>query len=178
MSDHERDAPPTRLPPQGASPTAGSPQRFSMVTLGVSDVAIARAFYERLGFRAAEFDSPNVTFFQMGGTVLGLYGHDALTEDAGVTAEAIGFRGVTVSINFASKAEVNAALAFAESCGARLIKAAQQVFWGGCCGYLADPDGHHGRSLTIPSGLSTMPVRPCYGHPHHDRPIRPRQLCR
>lgn len=117
------------------------PERLSMITLGVRDVAASRAFYERLGFRAADFDSADVTFFQMNGTVLGLYGRDALAEDATVPSDGTGFRGVSLAINMDSEQEVDAALDHAVVCGATLVKPADKVFWGGYSGYFADPDG-------------------------------------
>ncbi|MGY0829838.1 VOC family protein [Azospirillum argentinense] len=41
-----------------------------------------------------------------------------------------------------SKAEVDAVMAQAERAGGRILKPAQDVFWGGYSGYFADPDGH------------------------------------
>jgi len=118
------------------------PQRLSMTTLGVRDVAAARAFYERLGLVAANFESDQVCFFDMGGTVLGLYGHQALADDAGVPVKGEGFRAVTLAINLDSEPAVDAALALAAEGGARIVKPAEQVFWGGYSGYFEDPDGH------------------------------------
>lgn len=37
---------------------------------------------------------------------------------------------------------VDRALEFAQGCGARVTKPDREVFWGGCSGYFADPDGH------------------------------------
>ena len=57
--------------------------RITMITLGVADVAAATAFYQRLGFRRSSASNDDVTFFHMNGTVLGLFGRDALAADAG-----------------------------------------------------------------------------------------------
>lgn len=116
--------------------------RINVVTLGVADVARARVFYEKLGFVASRDSSPNVTFFDAGGVVLALFGHDALAHDAHVVGEPKGFGGVTIAWNVASDAEVEAALAKAVAAGAHLMKPGQKVFWGGFSGYFADPDGH------------------------------------
>jgi hypothetical protein len=113
-----------------------------MVTLGVANVASSRHFYERLGFVASGFDSKDVTFFDMNGTVLGLYGRVPLAEDAGVSDKGDGFRGVSLAINLASKEAVDQALGFAESCGGQIMQPAREVFWGGYSGYFTDPDGH------------------------------------
>jgi catechol 2,3-dioxygenase-like lactoylglutathione lyase family enzyme len=115
--------------------------RISVITLGVTDMARARAFYERLGWRASSQSQPGVTFFQVGGLVLSLYGREALAEDAQVPLGS-GFGGVTLAYNVRSKAEVAATLAEAERAGGRILKPAQDVFWGGHSGYFADPEGH------------------------------------
>ena len=118
------------------------PQRLNLVTLGVADVAMARRFYERLGFAASDFDSEGIAFFEMSGVILALFGREDLAEDAGVPVEGSGFNAVTLAINLSSRDEVDAALAFAEACGGRIVQPAREVFWGGYSGYFADPDGH------------------------------------
>lgn len=116
--------------------------RISIVTLGVTDMVKARAFYEALGFKAGAASSEHVTFFQAGGMILGLYGRSALAEDAHVKDAPTGFRAVSLGHNVHSEAEVDAVLAEAVAAGARLLKPGQKVFWGGYSGYFADPDGH------------------------------------
>lgn len=117
-------------------------QRASMITLGVRDLARARQFYEQgLGWERANSEE-EVAFYQIGGMILGLYGWDALAEDAQVPAEGSGFRGTSIAFNTRSKDEVDARLAEAVTAGAKLVKPAEEVFWGGYSGYFADPDGH------------------------------------
>lgn len=116
--------------------------RITMVTLGVSDVAAATEFYERLGFEKSPASQEAVTFFRMKGTLLGLFGRASLAEDAGVEDSAPGFSGVTLAHNLASEAEVDAAFEHALACGATSVKRPEKVFWGGYSGYFADPDGH------------------------------------
>ena len=53
-----------------------------------------------------------------------------------------GFGGVTLAYNGRSKDEVDAVMAEAERTGAKIMKPAQEVFWGGYSGYFCDPDGH------------------------------------
>ena len=122
--------------------SAPLPNHVSLVTLGVVDVAASRVFYERLGFTASGFESDAVVFFDMNGTVLGLFGREGLAEDAGVSAAGSGFRGVSCAMNLSSEAEVDRGLAHAESCGAQIVQPARTVFWGGYSGYFSDPDGH------------------------------------
>jgi catechol 2,3-dioxygenase-like lactoylglutathione lyase family enzyme len=48
------------------------PQHLSLVTLGVPDVRASRLFYEALGLAASGFESTEIAFFDMNGTVLAL----------------------------------------------------------------------------------------------------------
>ena len=116
--------------------------RLSLVTLGVADVARARAFYEKLGFAASGAGNESVAFFPAGGVVLALYGRKSLAQDAGIADSAQGFCGVSLAHNVSSEAEVDAVLREAAAAGGRLIKSGHKVFWGGYIGYFADPDGH------------------------------------
>ncbi len=116
--------------------------RVSFVTLGVGDVARARAFYDKLGFRASSASNPEVVFYDAGGVVLALFGRSALAEDANVADSAPGFSGVALAHNVAGEREVDQVLAEAVAAGARLVKKGQKAFWGGYTGYFADPDGH------------------------------------
>jgi catechol 2,3-dioxygenase-like lactoylglutathione lyase family enzyme len=116
--------------------------RLSLITLGVADVARARDFYEKLGFKASGDSNPQVTFFDAGGVVLALFGRAALAEDAVSENSHPGFSGVTLAHNVRSESAVDAVLSEAVAAGARLVKSAQKTFWGGYSGYFADPDGH------------------------------------
>jgi catechol 2,3-dioxygenase-like lactoylglutathione lyase family enzyme len=117
--------------------------RINLVTLGVSDIRKARAFYEKgLGWDVSSASQDDVVFFQLGGMVLSLYPHHLLAEDATVEAARSGFRGATLAQNVREKSEVAEVLKIAEAAGGRIVKRAQDVFWGGHSGYFADPDGH------------------------------------
>jgi len=116
--------------------------RLSLVTLGVRDVARARAFYEALGFKAARASQESVTFLDAGGVVLALWGRAALAEDATVADSPPGFSGVALAHNARSETDVDKALNEAVAAGGKLIKPAGKTFWGGYAGYFADPDGH------------------------------------
>lgn len=118
-------------------------QRVSLISLGVADIAESRAFYERLGWQAnAASSNESIVFFELGGVLLGLYGRSALAEDAQVPDSESGFSGVALAHNVRSRAAVEATLEEARRAGARILKPAQEVFWGGYSGYFADPDGH------------------------------------
>jgi catechol 2,3-dioxygenase-like lactoylglutathione lyase family enzyme len=115
--------------------------RISVVTLGVADVPRARQFYERLGWKAHPSSQASVAFFQANGMVFALFGREALAHDA-QTPMGSGFGGITLAYNVGSKPEVTAMLDAAQRAGGRIVKAAQDVFWGGHSGYFADLDGH------------------------------------
>jgi catechol 2,3-dioxygenase-like lactoylglutathione lyase family enzyme len=117
---------------------------IAIVTLGVADVARSTAFYEAIGFRrSVALSRPSISFFAAGGTVLALYGHGALADDAGLPAEPRApFSGVTLARCLASREAVDAAFAAALAAGASALKAPHDAFWGGYSSYVADPDGH------------------------------------
>lgn len=117
-------------------------QRISLITLAVTDLDRAARFYEALGW--ARCDGPDgIVAFDLIGQTLGLYPRQSLADDLGIPAEAIGgFSGITLAHNLRQRDEVAALMARAEAAGARMLKPAQEVFWGGLVGYFADPDGH------------------------------------
>ncbi len=118
-------------------------QRMTLVTLGVRSVPEARAFYERLGWRASSASQgDDVAFFQLNGMALSLFGRRALAEDAGVADSAPGFSGISLAQNLRSREAVDAAFAQAIAAGASALKPPETAFWGGNSGYVADPDGH------------------------------------
>ena len=117
-------------------------QRVSLITLGVADVARARAFYEALGWRASPASQEAVAFFQANGLALALFGRADLAVDAGLADPAPGFSGISLAQNLRSTHEVDALFAQAVAAGARAVKVPQATEWGGHSGYFADPDGH------------------------------------
>lgn len=116
--------------------------RVSIVTLGVSDLGRARAFYEALGLKPGMVVEGDVAFFQMGGLILGLWMREKLAADIGVDGFPNGPAPVALAYNTRSEAEVDALLARAAAAGGRIVKPAQKAFYGGWYGYFADPDGH------------------------------------
>ena len=136
-------------------------QRVSLITIGVSDVARSRAFYESLGWRGQEVEE--TVFFQAGGSAVVLWHQDKLAEDAGVDRRTGGFGGLALAQNVRSRDEVDAVMAAAESAGAVVTRPAAETFYGGYAGYFLDPDGHaweiaHNPGFTLAEdGSLTLP---------------------
>lgn len=107
-------------------------QRISLITLGVSDLARARHFYEALGWTGAQQPDDEVCFFQAGGMVLGLWtalgGHGA--------------PGIELAHNVRSPEAVSAVLEEAARAGGSIVRPAAAADWGGTSGAFADPDGY------------------------------------
>ncbi|MET7862388.1 VOC family protein [Micromonospora taraxaci] len=116
-------------------------QRISLVTLGVADVARAKAFYEQLGWRGQEVEE--TVFIQVGGLALVLWGRDKLADDAGIADPGTdGFGGMALAQNVRSREEVDEVIATATKAGATVTKPARETFYGGYAGYFTDLDGH------------------------------------
>lgn len=145
-----------------------SVQRVTLVTLGVADLYRARVFYSSLGWKPA-VETDGVSFYQMNGQALGLFGLTDLAADQGRPEAALGTGAVTLAQNFATPAEVDSAYFSAILAGATPLKPPEKVFWGGYSGYFSDPDGHvwelaHNPfwplradgSLTLPGGIEAV----------------------
>ena len=116
-------------------------QRISLVTLGVADLARAKAFYEALGWRGQEVE--RTVFFQAGGIALVLWGRDELTRDLGLeSGPAAGFGGVALAHNVRSRPEVDEIVAAARGAGATITRSPRTTFYGGYAGAFVDLDGH------------------------------------
>jgi catechol 2,3-dioxygenase-like lactoylglutathione lyase family enzyme len=95
-------------------------QRISLITLGVSNLARARAFYEALGWSGAQQPDDEVCFFQAGGMVFGLWtalgGHGA--------------PGIELAYNVRTPDEVTQLLNEAERAGGSIVRRAALVHRG------------------------------------------------
>ena len=116
-------------------------QRVSLITLGVGDVARSAAFYEALGWARVEAQE-GIVVFDLIGQALGLYPRADLARDMGVDEAELGTGAATLAYNVANKAQVSEVLEAARTAGAKVLREAHDVFWGGHVGYFADPDGH------------------------------------
>jgi uncharacterized protein len=116
-------------------------QRLSLLTLGVNDLARARAFYEALGWTTGAGPDDDVVFFQAGGMIVALWSRASLAEDSGVE-DGGGWGGVTPAYNTRSPEEVDAVIEEARRAGARIAREPAATFWGGYSGVFVDPEGH------------------------------------
>lgn len=116
--------------------------RITLITLGVADLAKARAFYEGWGWKRSSASQPEVAFYQANGLALALWGRGELAKDANVIDTPKGFGGIALSYNAHSKVEADSVYAAAIAAGAKVLKPLQDVFWGGYSGYFSDPDDH------------------------------------
>lgn len=117
-------------------------QRINIITLGVEDIKKSKQFYEALGWTPSSASNEHFVAFQTAGIVFCLYPKAQLAEDAMISSKTEGFQGITLAHNVESKKQVQETLKQAVEAGAKLVKPAQDVFWGGYSGYFADPDGH------------------------------------
>jgi predicted lactoylglutathione lyase len=113
--------------------------RVSLITLGVGDVARARAFYEQLGWSGQQVQ--DTVFVQAGGLALVLWGRDELTADAEITDDGGTYGGVALAHNVRSQAEVDEIIATAEAAGATITRPPAETIYG-YGAYFRDLDGH------------------------------------
>jgi len=115
----------------------------SVITLGVRDLDRAKRFYgQGLGWPIQQEDFNWVCFsLGDGASALALYPWDELADDAGVSADGSGFRGITLAYNVRSQERVDAVLAEAERAGGKIVRLARRASWGGYSGYFADLEG-------------------------------------
>ena len=123
--------------------------RISLITLGVADLQRALDFYRdglglpTEGIIGQEFEHGSVVFFPLsGGVTLALWAQADIAQDTGLEPTPISPTAMTLAQNTRSRAEVDAVMALALQAGGRLVKPAQDTFYGGYAGYFQDPDGH------------------------------------
>jgi uncharacterized protein len=116
-------------------------QRLSLITLGVTDLARGRAFYEGLGWTTRAEPSDVVVFFQAGGMVVALWDRARLADDSTVH-DSGGWGGVTLAYNTRADGEVDEVIEQARAAGATIGREPGETFWGGYSGVFVDPDGH------------------------------------
>lgn len=118
--------------------------QVTTIVLGVADVARAKAFYsEGLGCEV-KMDYPGFVQLSLGegSSLLTLYEWEAAAQDAGVSPEGSGFRGVSFHFIVSSREQVDETMNAALAAGGSAVKPAAAAQWGGYYGYFSDPDGY------------------------------------
>lgn len=123
--------------------------RVTVITLGVDNLEKSLAFYRdglglpTKGIVGREFEHGAVAFFDLQrGVRLAIWPRSDIAHDAGLPETPRSATELTIGHNVSSRQEVDAVLATAARAGARIVKPAQETFWGGYAGYFQDPDGH------------------------------------
>jgi uncharacterized protein len=120
------------------------PVQVTAIMLGVEDVARSTKFYgEGLGCTIDQ-NHPGFVSFNLGdgSSSLALYPREGAAEDAGVSPEGSGFRGVSFHYIVSSSEAVDEVMADAAAAGGEVVKQAAASQWGGYFGYFSDPDGY------------------------------------
>ena len=132
-------------------------QRLTFVTLGVTDLDAARAFYVGgLGWTPL-LDAGEVVFVQVGpGLVLSLYGRADLAREAGTAAGPVEPPPLSLAHNVGSEQEVDAVVEQMRAAGGQVVAAPARASWGGYTAYVADPDGFRWEIAYNP-GLTVAP---------------------
>jgi catechol 2,3-dioxygenase-like lactoylglutathione lyase family enzyme len=122
---------------------------ISFITLGVDDLERAVAFYRdglglpTRGIVGTEQGHGAVAFFKLQpGLRLALWPRASLAVDAGIALQPRSATEFALAHNVDSREAVDQLLDQAGRAGARIVKAAQDTFYGGYAGYFQDPDGH------------------------------------
>lgn len=117
-------------------------QRLTLVTLGVTDLDVARRFYlDGLGWRAL-LDAGEAVFVQVGpGVVLSLYGRADLAREAGTSSGPVPPPPFSLAHNVGSEEEVAQVVEDMRAAGGQVVAEPARASWGGVTAYVADPDG-------------------------------------
>ena len=118
-------------------------QRLTIITLGVSDLAVASDFYEnKFGWKRHGNSMGDIVFFQLNGIQLAIFPRTELAKDATVADKGTGFKGFSLAHNVGSEKEVDDLVATLKKKGVRVVKEPQKTSWGGYSSYVEDPDGN------------------------------------
>ncbi len=115
--------------------------RLTIITLGVSDLDLAKRFYNEVFSWVPFQDNGGIVMYKLNGMLLSLFPQRDLMEDAKAADDARGSR-FTLAQCLRSPEEVDAFFAHLKQHKVLITKMPEKVFWGGYSGYFADPDGH------------------------------------
>jgi uncharacterized protein len=119
------------------------PLQVTAIMIGVQDLDRSKKFYgEGLGCTIDQ-DHPNFVSFNLGdgSSSLALYQWEAAAQDAGLSSDGSGFRGVSFHFIVPSSDAVDEVMGNAVAAGGGVVKEPAASRWG-YFGYFSDPDGH------------------------------------
>src|SRR2546430_8565299 len=116
-------------------------QRITLVTLGVSDYAKAKAFYAALGWRPA-LEVEETAFFQGNGIILVLWAREKLGPDMGIPDDGARWSAIALAQNVRSREEVHAVMEDAREHGAGGTREPGDTFYGGYAAAFRGVRGH------------------------------------
>ncbi len=136
--------------------------RIHVLTLGVSDLERALAFYRdglglaSKGIVGTEYEGDDVrpagavVMCKLDGDLtLALYPRSELAKDAGVDARRVGGSGISIGHIVERREDVDRILGLARDAGGEVIGEPHERPWGIYSGYFSDPDGHLWEVLTV-----------------------------
>ncbi len=116
-------------------------QRLTLITLGAENLEKLTKFYQDVfGWEPLPNSNESITFFQLNGIQLGIFGIEALAKDASVSPKGEGFKGFSLAHNLKSEEEVDELFEELKAKDVNILKWPQKVSWGGYSGYFADPE--------------------------------------
>ena len=134
--------------------------RISVLTIGVADLEHSLVFYRdglglaTEGIVGREFEHGAVAFFALSaGLKLAIWAQNDIAHDTGLPKTSISSTSFTIGHNVVRREEVDEVMDQAVRAGARIIKPAQDTFYGGYAGYFCDPDGHLWEIVWNPANL-------------------------
>ena len=123
--------------------------KISIITLGVDDLERSVKFYRdglglpTEGIIGKQFEHGAVAFFELeAGIKLAVFPRADLALDATIDCTPPSSTEFSIGHMVNGRTEVDDAMESASKAGAKIVKPAQDAFWGGYHGYFQDPDGH------------------------------------
>lgn len=102
---------------------------------------MANFYKEKFGWQPMK-EMDDIVFFKMNGFVFALYPADELALDAQIKNNGVGWKQMTLAINFNSTDKVDKEINRLRNAGVKIIKEPQSVFWGGYSAYIEDPESN------------------------------------
>ncbi len=117
--------------------------QVTAIMLGVEDLTRAKEFYAKGLGVTIEQDYPQFVSLSLGegSPSLALYPREGAAQDAGVSPEGSGFRGVSFHYIVGSRELVDEVIGQAVAAGGSVVKEPSGAQWG-YFGYFSDPDGN------------------------------------